>query len=249
MLLAALLMMPGASPPEQFDPLDERYSVETQTGMMEYITCIATGLHERREQDSLTETDAKNIRAACQNEFDNFVENVTKDLDGFTTPDVAANLASSYLNKTDLRAIFVPQAPENLAKLPVGRLIGDWQLGGGSLTTKMGVRFAEDGSLVGAISPGYGGVVDGLRSWRIVADGTENATLHASFADGSVTRYASIPSFPGEMTFVNASNLDIQRFDLKVEDGDFVLSYVKPGSGSRLRFRKQIESAGASQSE
>lgn len=249
MLLAALLMMPGASQPEQFDPLDERYSVETQTGMMEYITCTASGLYERREQDSLTEADAENIKAACQNEFDNFVENVTTDLDGLTTPDIAENLARSFLNEIDLRTIFVPQAPANLAMLPVGQLIGDWQLGGGALATKMDVRFAEDGSLIGEISSGYDGVVDGLISWRIAADGTEDATFHASFSDGRVTRYASVPSFPGEMTFLNASNLDIQRFGLKVENGDLILSYVKPGFGSRLRFRRQIESVGVSQSE
>ncbi|MEW4468870.1 hypothetical protein AB1K62_13675 [Parasphingorhabdus sp. JC815] len=249
MILAAILMAQTASQVEQFDAHDERYSVETQTGMMAYTTCIATGVHERREQDSFSEKDAEDVKTACQNEYDSFVANVVKDLDGAIGVAAAKNLARSFLDKLDPRAAFVPRTPANLTKLPVARLVGDWQNGRGVLATDMGVRFAVNGSIVGTISSKYEGTADGLTSWKIVSDGTQDAAFYASYTDGRLVKYNLIPSFPSEMNFINASDIAIQRYDLAIEDNDLIISYVKPTGGVSLRFHRKMKGSQAASQE
>lgn len=155
----------------------------------------------------------------------------------------ATQIARSFLDRVDPRAIFIPKAPLQLAKLPVGKLVGNWRLGNGPLAADLNVQFTVDAALAGTISSKFEDSADGLRSWKIVSDGTESAVFHAAFADGRVARYQRIPSFPGEMTFVNASDLYIQRYDLAVEGDDLILSYVKPKVGAKLRFRRRLESA------
>lgn len=242
-------MSQSALQSERFDVRDERYSVETQTGVMAYITCIGTGVHERKGQDSFTEIDAEDVKVACQKEYHSFVANVVKDLDGATSVADATNLARSYLDEFDPRAAFVPQAPAKLAKLPVARLVGDWRNGRGAMAAEMGVRFAEDGSLVGTISSKFGFRAEGLTSWKIVSDGTKEAVFYASYTDGRVVKYNLIPSFPSEMNFINASDIAIQRYDLAIEDNDLVISYVKPTGGVRVRFRRELGGSQAASHE
>lgn len=249
MLLAFLLMMQSASLAEDTDLLDERYSAETESAYLAYITCIGLGVHERREQEILTENDAEKIRAVCQTDADKFAESFKRDFGGITSADNAANLARTFLDKVDPGAIFMPKAPASLAKLRVSQLVGRWQNGRGVLATRMDVRFSRDGALVGTITPGYEGAIDGLTGWTILGDGTEDAVLRASFTDGKFADYQSIPSFPGEMTFSNSSDPRVQRFDLAVEDGTFVLRYVKPGIGTELLFQKRLERERSSEDE
>ncbi len=249
MLLATFLMVQAPLQPESFDAFDDRYSAETQKAMMQWITCTGTGVHERNEQAPFTGKDAEEVKAECQIEYDIFVENVVTDLKPSTDEATATQIARSFLDRVDPRAIFTPKAPLQLAELPVSKLVGNWRLGNGPLATDMSVKFSADGALVGTISSEFKSTADGLVSWRIVSDGTENAVFHASFADGNVAKYERIPSFPGEMTFVNASDLDIQRYDLTVKESDLVLSYVKPIVGTKLRFSRRLESAETSESE
>lgn len=249
MLLAAFLMAQAPLQPESIDALDERYSAETKTTMVHWITCTGTGVYERRDQATFTVKDAEEVKAECRNEYDTFVENVVTDLKPSTDAATATQIARSFLDRVDLRAIFTPKAPLQLVELPVSKLVGNWRLGNGPLASNMIVKFTADGTLLGTISSKSESLQDGLVSWRIVSDGTKEAIFHASFADGTVVKYARIPSFPGEMTFVNASSPNIQRYDLKVEDSFLFLSYVKPDVGAKLRFSRRLESAERSKSD
>ena len=139
----------------------------------------------------------------------------------------------------DARAVVGPPAPAKLAQLPVSHLVGEWRLGGGAMAVVMTVHFTDDGSLVGTLDSDFE-FAAGLRTWKVTSDGTKNALLHASFADKRLVQYNRIPSFPTEVDFINATNPNVQRFDLVIEDDDLLIRVVTPDGGTQLRFRRQI---------
>jgi hypothetical protein len=112
----------------------------------------------------------------------------------------------------------------------------------------MTVRFESDGSLVGILNPPQEFTAAGLKHWRIVSDGTKQAALHASFGDGRVVRFEQIPSFPGEMNFINRADRMVQRIDLATDDTDLLIRVTMPEVGQSLRFRRDLGTApGATQ--
>lgn len=242
-------MLQSPLSPERFDLNDERYSPQTHSAIVEWITCIGTGVHHRREQASFDEADAEEVKAECRAESSGFVESMVADLGPSTDEATARQIAQSILDSVDPRLAFTPKAPVQLSKLPVSRLVGDWRSGRGPLATHLSVSFSADGALVGSIFCKCAQAADGLVGWKVVSEGTEEAVFYARFMDGRTGVYERIPSFPGEMNFISVSDPAVQRFDLKVENGDLFLSYVKPDSGTSLRFTRHFGSAEASNSE
>ena len=183
----------------------------------------------------------RQAKAACRGEYDSFVAGVVRDSKGSPDADSAASKARAFLDEIDAGVVIGPPAPAKLAHLPVERFVGAWRLGRGPLAVDLKVRFTESGSLVGifetALNPHR------LKSWKIMSDGTKHAVLHASFADGRIVKYDRIPSFPGEIDFINSADPAIQRFALTVEDNDLLIRLVAPEHGTQLRFSRQIDTA------
>jgi hypothetical protein len=243
MILAALLMLGGISQAPAIDILDDAYSVETKKRYEEYVRCFATAAYDRRQAAGSPEAHMREAKAACRREYDSFVAGVVKDLATSSDATSAAIRARAFLDEMDARAVMGPPAPAKLAQLPVERLIGVWRMGGGPLAVDMNVRFADDGSLVGTLKSDFKLEADGLRSWKVTSDGTKQAVFHAAFADGRVVNYVRVPSFPGEMDFINSADPAIQRFDLLMEDNDLLIRWVTPEAGTQLRFRRQTGAA------
>ncbi|MEP7007998.1 MAG: hypothetical protein ABI810_18600 [Sphingomonas bacterium] len=244
MVLAALLFAQLLSQSQPFDIFDERYSVETKKRFETYLLCFAKGAYDRRSGAGSPEAHMKDAKAACRNEYDNAVAAVVKDLEGSSDATSAAIKARSFLDKMDAGAIIGPPAPPRLAQLPVEQLVGEWRNGnGGPLAIDMSVHFTDDGSLVGILKPGAESAAGVFRSWKVTSDGTKQAAFQASFADGRLVKYDRIPSFAGEMDFINPGDPSVQRFDLVHEDNELLIRWVTPDSGTQLRFHREFGAA------
>ena len=62
--------------------------------------------------------------------------------------------------------------------------------------------------------------------------------LHATFTDGRVVRFERIPSFPGEMHFINPADAAVQRIDLSMDDDDLLIRVTRTDTGQQLRFSR-----------
>lgn len=238
MILAVFLLAQSLSQSPPIDIIGGTYSVDTKERYEAYLLCFAKGAYDRRQSAGSPEAHMREAKAACRKEYDSFVASVVKDSEGSSDATSAAIKARSFLDAMDAGAIIGPPAPAKLAHLPVERLVGAWAMGRGPLAVDMNVQFADDGSLVGILSSGFESAVKELKSWKITSDGTKGAVFHATFADGRVVKYNSIPSFPGEMNFINPADPAIQRYDLTIHDNDVLFRLVTPDAGSQLRFRR-----------
>jgi hypothetical protein len=239
MILAAFLLAQSQAP--AIDILGARSSVQTRKHYEAYVLCFAREAYNRRKSAGSAEAHVREAKAACRKEYDSVIEGVVKDSAG--TPDAASAAINTrlVLDEMDVRILPVmgPPAPARLKNLPVEQLVGRWRSGGGQLGAEMDVHFTEDGALVGILTSDPDSLQAGLKSWKITSDGTKDATFHAFFANGKAADYQRIPSFPGELDFINAAEKSIQRFDLTIKDGDLILGMVAPGLGTQLRFRRQ----------
>lgn len=243
MILKAIIFAGSLSHPEPIDIMNEPYSAETMRQYVDYVNCFARGVHDRRSNAGSPEAHMREAKAGCRTEYDSLVASMVRDSEGVSDATPTAARARAFLDEMDARAVIGPPAPAALAQLPVERLVGNWRLGGGPLAVHMTVRFEGDGSLVGILDPPQEYRADGLERWRIVGDGTRQAVLHASFGDGRVVRFDRIPSFPGEMHFINSADATVQRIDLAIEDSDLLIRLTQADTGEQLRFRRHLETA------
>lgn len=82
MLFAALLAMATTSPAVLFDLTDEKYSAETKRRVVAYISCLATGTFERRENSGSPASHVQQAKAACQSEYESVVQSMVSDQTG-----------------------------------------------------------------------------------------------------------------------------------------------------------------------
>ena len=243
MLLAATFLAWGLSQSGPIDIMGGPYSAETRRQYEAYIYCFAGGAYDRRSDTGSPEANMRAAKAACRTEYDRFVASVVRDSEGRADAVTAAAEARALLDEMDARAVVGPPPPAQLAQLPVVRLVGTWRLGRGPLAVRMTVRFEDDGSLVGILNPPQQFTANGLKDWRIVSNGTREAVLHATFENGRVVRFERIPSFPGEVNFINPADPAIQRFDLAMEDDELLIRVVSPDTGAQLRFHRDSGTA------
>lgn len=239
-MLMAIVLAGAVFQTGPIDLMSEPYSAETRSQAETYANCFLRGAYERRSATGSPEAHMREAKAACRTEYERLLASMIRDSAGVSDAATTVDRARAFLDAMDPRAVIDPPAPAALARLPVARLVGAWRLGRGPLSVQMIVRFDEDGSLVGRLSPPLEHTANGLTDWRIVGDGTMQAVLHASFGNGRVVRYDRIPSFPGEMDFINSTDENVQRIDLAVEDQDLLIRLTKPDTGEALRFRRDL---------
>jgi hypothetical protein len=243
MILTAIIVAGGLAHSEPINIMNEPYSAETLRQYEAYVNCFARGVFDRRSNAGSPEAHMREAKAACRTEYDGLVASMVRDSEGVSDATSATATARAFLDEMDARAVIGPPAPAALAQLPVERLVGSWRLGRGPLAVHMTVRFEGDGSLVGILNPPREYTANGLERWRIVGDGTRQAVLHASFDDGRVVRFDRIPSFPGEMNFVNSADASVQRIDLTMQDDDLLIRLTKTDTGEQLRFSRDLGTA------
>ena len=247
MILTSIFFAGSLLQPEPIDFTGESSSAETRRQYFAYANCFVRGALARRSNPGTPEAHMREAKAGCRTEYDGLVASIVRDLAGESDADSAAARARAALDEMDARAVIGPPAPAALARLPVERLVGSWRLGRGPLAVRMSVRFETDGSLVGILNPAREFEANGLARWRIVGDGTRQAVLHATFLDGRVVRFERIPSFPGEMNFINPADASVQRIDLAIDDDVLQLRLTQPDSGAQLGFRRDLGPEGAIQ--
>lgn len=238
MILTAIILAGGLSFAQPSTVLGDGVSRETWRRYEAYITCFARGVDARRSNPASPEANMREAKAGCRADYDALVASMVTDAGG--DPAAAAARARAFLDEMDARAVAGPPAPPALAQLPVERLVGSWRMGSGALAVRMIVRFESDGSIVGILSPAQSFTANGLERWRIVGDGTRQAVLHASFMDGRVVRFERIPSFPGELNFINPADPAVQRIDLSIDDQNLRISLTRPEVGEGLRFVRDL---------
>jgi|GWRWMinimDraft_5_1066013.scaffolds.fasta_scaffold19728_2 hypothetical protein len=238
MILAVFLLAQELSPSQPIDILSDRYSEQTRERLDAYTQCFIKRAFDHHRVASSPEGQLKDAAAACRAEYDSFVASVVKDSESSSDAASASVNARAFLDRFLTTAFSGPPPPANLAKLPVYGLIGEWRMGRGPLAIIMNIQFTDDGSLGAILKPDDAIAARGLRSWKVTSNGTEEAVFQASLSDGSVVKYHRIPSFPGEMNFINAAESTFQRFDLAIEGDDLILRMVTPDGGMGLRFRR-----------
>lgn len=243
MILTVIILAGGLSQAEPIDIMSDPYSPETMRQYEAYVVCFARGVHDRRSDAGSPVAHMREAKAGCRTQYDSLVASMVRDLGGVLDAASAAARARAFLDEMDARAVIGPPAPAALAQLPVERLTGSWRLGRGSLAVQMTVRFEGDGSLVGILNPPRDYSANGLERWRVVSDGTRQAVLYASFGGGRVVRFERIPSFPGEMHFINPADSAVQRIDLVMDDDDLLIRVSKTDTGEQLRFSRDLGTA------
>lgn len=222
-----------------FDLSRDHYSIESKREFESYLVCFAKKTFELRTLPGSPTAHVRTAKAACRKEYDTVVELVAEDLKGTPQELSARSIARSALDRLDERAAIGPPAPAKLAALPVDQYAGDWRLGGGVLSIDLRIDFTNGDAVSGRFTqktPAFD--VCGIRHWKITADG-EAAVFEAHFVTGRTVQYKRIPSFPGEMDFLNPEEISLPRIDLQMEDGDLLFQCVKQSSGVQLRFKRK----------
>lgn len=255
MILTALFLaetLAGPAPPfRQDDP----WSIDTKRAFIVYNACFGRAVFDRQQSAGSAEARVISAKASCRKQYDAVVESMVKDTAGKVDPAIAAADARAKLDESDDRVLplLSPAPPPNLAELPVRYMAGEWRLGGGALTLGLTIQFTDKPSLIGRFASRDAVMMSlntgGLRAWEIFKDERGRATFRATFADGRVASYERIPSPPSEMNFINAADPTVQRYDLLIENEQFLIRWVVKDGAGQLRFRRNVKTGSDRQPE